>query len=210
MKLSPKYFESVLVKGWLHEPSGEPRAAMALFHGAGSNCESVLMVAVAEAFCAAGYLVLRGDLPFRQQGSPPRGKSPLDRDGIRRAAEELRRLAPGVRLCLAGHSYGGRQCSMLAAEDALVADALLLQSYPLHPPRKREDLRTAHFSELRTPALFVHGTRDPFGSIAEMEAALPAIPGFHALIAVEGEGHGLKPSIAASLPPALSAMMKLI
>ena len=199
-----------MVKGWLHEPPGAPKAAMALFHGAGSNCESDLMVAIAQAFCDAGYLVLRGDLPFRQQGSQPRGKSPLDREGIRRAAEELRRLAPGVRLCLAGHSYGGRQCSMLASEDVLVADALLFLSYPLHPPRKRDDLRTAHFPELRTPTLFVHGTRDPFGTIAEMEAALPLIPGFHAMIAVDGAGHGLKLSIAPSLPPALSAMMKLI
>lgn len=196
------------MKGWLHEPAGEPKAAMALFHGAGSNCEAPLMVAVAEAFCAAGYLVLRGDLPFRQQGSPPRGKSPLDRNGIRRAAEELRRLAPGVRLCLAGHSYGGRQCSMLAAEDALVADALLLLSYPLHPPRKREDLRTEHFPNLRTPVLFVHGTRDPFGSIAEMETALMLIPGVHAMVGVDGQAHGLKPSISPSLPPAVSAMMK--
>ncbi|HEY4364750.1 MAG TPA: alpha/beta fold hydrolase [Bryobacteraceae bacterium] len=206
----PKYFESVLVKGWLHQPAGAPKAAMALFHGAGTGCESPLMVAVAEAFCAAGYFVLRGDLPFRQQGTPPRGKSPLDRNGIRRAAEELRRLAPGVRLCLAGHSYGGRQCSMLAAEDPLVAHALLLLSYPLHPPRKPEDLRTEHFPNLRTPVLFVHGMRDPLGSIAEMNAALERIPGFHAMIGVDRAGHGLNPSIAPSLPPALSAMMKLI
>lgn len=207
-----KYFERVLVRGWLHEPEGKARAAMALFHGAGSNCEAPLMVAMAEAFCATGYLVLRGDLPFRQSRTPgpPRGGGQVDREGIRRAAEELRALAPGVRLCLAGHSYGGRQCSMLAAEDALVADALLLLSYPLHPPRKPEILRTGHFDQLRTPVLFVHGTRDPFGSIAEMEVALPAIPGFHAMIAVDKEGHGLKPSIAASLPAALSAMMKLI
>ena len=95
-------------------------------------------------------------------------------------------------------------------EAARLAAGLLLLSYPLHPPRKPEQPRTGHFSTLTTPALFVHGTRDPFGSIAEMEAALPMIPGFHALIAVDKEGHGLKPKVAASLPPALSAMMKLI
>jgi hypothetical protein len=215
VKLPPKYFEGVLVKGWLHEPEGEqyaaPRAAMALFHGAGSNCESPLLIAVADAFCAAGYLVFRGNLPYRQlsKSGPPRGNAKTDRDGIRRAAEELRRLAPGVRVCLAGHSYGGRQCSMLAAEDALVADSLLLLSYPLHPPKKPEQARTAHFPDLRTPTLFVHGTRDPFGSIEEMEAAQTLISGFHALIAVDKGEHGLKPAIATTLPPALSAMMKL-
>jgi hypothetical protein len=174
---------------------------MALFHGAGSNCESPLMVAVAEAFCAAGYLVLREDLP--------RGSAQRDRAAIRTAAERLRGLAPGVPLCLAGHSYGGRQCSMLAAEDPAVADALLLLSYPLHPPRKPAELRTGHFPQLRTPALFIHGTRDPFGSVAELETAIETIPAPHVLIVMQGEGHGIKPKMAASLPERLSAMMKL-
>jgi predicted alpha/beta-hydrolase family hydrolase len=174
---------------------------MALYHGAGSNCESPLMVAVAEAFCAAGFLVLREDLP--------RGSAQRDRAAIRKTAEELRGLAPGVPLCLAGHSYGGRQCSMLAAEDPSVADALLLLSYPLHPPRKPEELRTGHFGQLKTPALFVHGTRDPFGTVAEMEAAIETIPGAHVFVAMEGEGHGIKPKKTDFLPEALSAMMKL-
>ena len=205
------------MKRFVHEPAGAPRAGMALFHGAGSNCEAPLMVAVAEAFRAAGFLVLREDLAFRQAGAsgPPRGNGQADREGIRRAAEEVRRLAPGAPLCLAGHSYGGRQCSMVAAEDAAAedaaaADALMLLSYPLHPPGKPEQLRTGHFAALRTPALFVHGTRDPFGSIAEMEAALKTIPGVHVLITLAGEGHGIKPKLAVSLPERLSAMMKLI
>ena len=53
---------------------------------------------------------------------------------------------------------------------------LLLLSYPLHPPRKPDQLRTQHFFNLHTPALFVQGTRDPFGSIAEIEQALKLIP----------------------------------
>jgi predicted alpha/beta-hydrolase family hydrolase len=68
---------------------------------------------------------------------------------------------------------------------------LLLMSYPLHPPRKPAQLRTQHFFDLRTPALFVHGTRDPFGSIAEMEPALKLIPARTKLLTVEGAGHDL-------------------
>jgi predicted alpha/beta-hydrolase family hydrolase len=79
---------------------------------------------------------------------------------------------------------------MLAAEDPSVADKLLLISYPLHPPRRPEQLRTAHFPALRTPAVFVHGTRDPFGSPDEMRAALP--PGAR-LILIDGAGHEQKP-----------------
>ena len=71
-------------------------------------------------------------------------------------------------------------------------DALLLFSYPLHPPNKPELLRTAHFPQLHTPALFVHGTRDPFGSIEELRAAAALIPARTDLLAVEGSAHDLK------------------
>ena len=80
---------------------------------------------------------------------------------------------------------------MLAAEEPDLAAALLLLSYPLHPPRRPADLRTAHFPNLSTPALFVHGTRDPFGSIDEMRAALALIAGPYEIVAIEGAGHDL-------------------
>ena len=69
--------------------------------------------------------------------------------------------------------------------------ALLLLSYPLHPPRKPEQQRTQHLPDLRTPTLFVHGTRDPFGSIAELEQALKMIPAKTKLLPIEGAGHDL-------------------
>jgi predicted alpha/beta-hydrolase family hydrolase len=81
---------------------------------------------------------------------------------------------------------------MLAAEDPAVADTLLLLSYPLHPPRRPEQLRTAHFPKLLTPAVFIHGSRDPFGTIEEMRSALALIPARTELVEVEGAGHDLK------------------
>ena len=81
---------------------------------------------------------------------------------------------------------GGRQSSMLAAEQSEVCDGLLLLSYPLHPPRKPEQLRTQHLPDVRTPALFVHGTRDPFGLPDEMEQARSLLKGPAVLSQVEG------------------------
>lgn len=80
---------------------------------------------------------------------------------------------------------------MLAAEDAALTDGLLLLSYPLHPPDKPEQLRTAHLPKLRTPALFVHGGRDPFGSLDEMQSARHLIPTPTELLTVESAGHDL-------------------
>ncbi len=81
---------------------------------------------------------------------------------------------------------------MLAAADPAVADGLLLLSYPLHPPRKPTQMRTAHFPQLSTPAVFAHGSRDPFGTLEEMRSALALIPSATSLLEIEGAGHDLK------------------
>jgi predicted alpha/beta-hydrolase family hydrolase len=187
----------VAVRGFLHRPNRASGDTLVLTHGAGSNCGAPLLVAMAETLAEAGMLVLRCDLPFRQARphGPPFGNGEQDRAGLRRAAGVVREVAARdgrpVRLLLGGHSYGGRQASMLVAEDAANADALLLLSYPLHPPDKPQQLRTAHFAKLRTPALFVHGARDPFGSLDEMRAALSLIPARTELVAIENAGHDL-------------------
>ena len=80
---------------------------------------------------------------------------------------------------------------MLAADKPGLVDYLLLLSYPLHPPQRPEELRTAHFPRLQTPALFVHGTRDGFGSIDELGSALKLIPAPTELLPVTGAGHEL-------------------
>ncbi len=181
------------VRGFIHEPPQSNGDGLVLTHGAGANCQSKLLIALADAFADAGYLVLRCDLPFRQSrphGPPFPAMAARDREGLRRAVDVLRSRTSG-RIFLGGHSYGGRQGSMLAAEQPQLVDGLLLLSYPLHPPRKPTELRTAHFAKLKTPALFVHGGRDPFGSHAEMKAALGLVPAQTMLMEIEGAGHEL-------------------
>lgn len=95
------------------------------------------------------------------------------------------------KIFLGGHSYGGRQATMLCAEEHELVSGLLLLSYPLHPPRKPQQLRVQHLPSLPTPCLFVHGTRDPFGSVEEVERALELIPSKHVLLTVDGAGHDL-------------------
>lgn len=181
------------VRGFLHAPEQANGDGLVLTHGAGANCQSKLLIALANAFSNAGYLVLRCDLPFRQSrpsGPPFPAMAARDREGLRRAMDLLRSETSG-RIFLGGHSYGGRQGSMLAAEQPQLVAGLLLLSYPLHPPRKFDQLRTAHFPQLKTPSLFVHGGRDPFGSHEEMKAALALIPARTMLLEIEGAGHEL-------------------
>lgn len=186
-------FQKQDVRGYLHRPGRNGDGGIVLTHGAGGNCDGPLLVALADAFCEAGMAVLRCDLPFRQRrpkGPPSPATAAEDRAGLRSAVLALREIAPGP-ILLGGQSYGGRQASMLAADEPKLAAALLLLSYPLHPPGKPAQLRTQHFPRLSVPAIFVHGTADPFGSIAEIESAISAIRAPHRILPVEKAGHDL-------------------
>jgi uncharacterized protein len=181
------------IRGSLHTPETSNGNALVLTHGAGSNANAPLLIALAETFSANGYTVLRCDLPYRQTrsfGPPGPGDAAHDRAGLKNAIAAMKKIVSG-KVFLGGHSYGGRQCSMLCAEGPSVVPALLLLSYPLHPPRKPDQQRTQHLPDLRTPTLFVHGTRDPFASIAELQQALKMIPAKTKLLTVEGAGHDL-------------------
>jgi len=180
------------VSGFLHRPESPSGDSLILTHGAGGNAQMGLLVALAEAFVLAGFLVLRCDLPFRQRrayGRPRPGDAARDRQGLKHAITAMRKLAAG-RMFIGGQSYGGRQASMLIAEERL-ADGLLLLSYPLHAPSRPDQLRTQHLSQIHVPTLFVHGTRDPFGSIEEIDAARKLISAKNLLLPVEGAGHDL-------------------
>ena len=186
-------FDAGGVRGVLHRPASPDGGAFVLTHGAGSNAHAPLLVRLAGAFAEAGYLVLRYDLPFRQQrpkGSPSPSAAARDREGIAAAAQAMRALTAG-RIFAGGHSYGGRQTAMAAAERPGLADALLLLSYPLHPPGRPDQLRTSFFPQWQAPALFVHGTADPFGTPEELRANITAIPARTDVLLVPG-GHDLK------------------
>ena len=181
------------VHGVLHRPPGPSARGLVLTHGAGSDCEAPLLRAIADAFARAGVVVLRCDLPFRQArpvGPPSPATATRDRDGLRRAVTVLRSVVNG-HISLGGHSYGGRQASVLLAEEPALAETLMVLSYPLHPPRRPRELRTEHFRALHTPTLFVHGSRDPFGSLGELNKAIQLIPARTMLVTVEGVGHDL-------------------
>jgi predicted alpha/beta-hydrolase family hydrolase len=181
------------VEGYLHRPGGRGNGGLVLGHGAGSDCNAPLLRAMAEAFAAGGFHVLRANLAFRRmrpKGPPSPATGAADRLGLKHAVLAMRELCPGP-IFLGGHSYGGRQASMLAAEEPDLASGLFLLSYPLHPPGKPAQLRTQHFPLLKTPVLFVHGTEDPFGTVLEMREALALISARTSLATVAKAGHSL-------------------
>jgi predicted alpha/beta-hydrolase family hydrolase len=193
--VSVEEWQSEGVAGALHRPDGEAAAIVVLAHGAGGNHNAVILQQIAEELCARGVAVARIDLPYRQKrpkGPPHPSGAADDRAGIEAACEVFRDQSAGP-LIVGGHSYGGRQASMLVAENPDVASGLLLTSYPLHPPGKPEKLRTEHLSSISTPVLVVHGATDPFGTTEEMTEALALIPAPTRFLDLPKVGHDLRP-----------------
>ena len=180
------------VRGALHR-AADGADAIVLTHGAGSDANAPLLRALARAFVADGVTVLRCDLPFRQSrrsGPPSPAGAERDRRGLGAALSAV--ATRGARRCfLGGHSYGGRQASMLLAETSALAQGLLLLSYPLHPPDKPERRRIEHLPTLRVPTLFVHGERDPFGTPEEIDAARALVPAPSELLVLPKATHAL-------------------
>jgi uncharacterized protein len=150
--------------------------ALLLTPGAGANRDQRTLVALERA--VSPMPCARIDFPYRLQG-----KRTPDRPAvaiahlIAQAAALSEEAGVGLdRLVLGGRSYGGRMCSMAVAQ-GLQAAGLILLSYPLHPPGKPENLRVEHFPDIRVPVLLISGKSDPFGSPAEFQTHLAAIPG---------------------------------
>lgn len=164
---------------------------MLLTPGAGSAASHSSLVLLEQAL--APLPVARIDFPYRREGRKAPDRAPKLVACVREEAAALaeRTGAEPSSIVLGGRSMGGRMCSMAVAE-GLPAVGLILISYPLHPPGRADQLRTAHFPQLHVPCLFVSGERDTFGTRDEFDAHVGAIPGRVTQVWIPKAGHDLK------------------
>jgi uncharacterized protein len=189
-----------LIAGLAHEPESTPAGVVVLTHGAGGNRESALLQRLCDEWAGRGWLAVRYNLPFRRRRSkgPPSGSAATDRAGIEEAIAVCRGLVDGP-LIAGGHSYGGRQTSMVVAADwetrwaasGVPVDVLTLFSYPVHPPGKPERARTEHLPNIAVPTVFTHGTSDPFGTLDEVRTAAALIAAPTQIVEITGARHDL-------------------
>jgi hypothetical protein len=165
---------------------------LVLTPGASAGRDQSGLVAIDQSVSRLGIVVERVEFPGRTAGKRRPDPPEVCIKTVRTATLELgdRLGIPTNRLAIGGRSMGGRMCSMAVAEGLEVA-ALVLVSYPLHPPGRPDRLRTAHFPDLHLPCLFVSGRRDAFGTPAELEQETAAIPGPVTLVFVDGD-HSLR------------------
>lgn len=203
------------IAGIAHEPvgdhRGDPNGIVVLTHGAGGNRDSPLLQQVCDEWAQRGWLAVRYNLPYRRRRptGPPSGSATADRAGIVEAITLCRGLADGP-LIAGGHSYGGRQTSMVVAAGDAAVDVLTLFSYPVHPPGKPERARTEHLPDITVPTVFTHGTSDPFGTPDELRAAAALITGTTAVVEIASARHDLRSKTLNVAALAVDAALQLL
>jgi uncharacterized protein len=149
-----------------------------LGHGASGNAAS--MTPFVDGLHARGLSATAIELPKRKAED---------------AVPAFHDVVPSARdVVVGGHSYGGRVASLAAAEPDAPYAALVLFSYPLHPPGKpeRTEARIAHWTGIRCPVLLLSGEADPFARIELLRTAVGLLPEAE-LVTYPRLGHGLKP-----------------
>ena len=174
--------------------TGSGLAGLVLTPGASAGRDHPGLVAIDKAVTPLVVAVERVEFPGRAANKRRPDPQEVCIRTVRTAALELadRLEVPINQVAIGGRSMGGRMCSMAVAE-GLEAAALVLVSYPLHPPGRPDRLRTAHFPLLHLPCLFVSGRRDAFGTPLEFDQETAAIPGPVSLTLVDGD-HSLRKS----------------
>lgn len=166
-------------------------AGLLLTHGAGGGADHRLLVALEQGL---DLPVRRMEFPYRAEGRKAPDRAPKLMASV---VDEASRFAADLgcdpkAVAFGGRSMGGRICSMAIAE-GLPAAAVILLSYPLHPPGQPDRLRIDHFDQLAVPTLFVNGDRDPFGTPDELDRYWPTIPGPTSVHWLAGQRHDPKP-----------------
>jgi predicted alpha/beta-hydrolase family hydrolase len=199
------------IAGIAHEPDETPAGVIVLTHGAGGDRQSALLQRLCDEWARRGWLAVRYNLPYRRRRpkGPPSGSAATDRAGIVEAITVCRGLAEGP-LIAGGHSYGGRQTSMVVAAKEAQVDVLTLFSYPLHPPGKPERARTEHLPDIAVPTVFTHGTSDPFGTLDEVRTAAAMIPAPTQLVEIAGARHDLSSKTLDVPGLAVTAALRLL
>ncbi len=173
--------------------TAKPRAALVLAHGAGAGQKSPFMVQFARGMALRNINAATFDFPYTAAGRKVPDRAPVLEQSWREALEAAKTEFAGLPLVIGGKSMGGRMASHIAAQSCEGVDGLVFLGYPLHPPGQPEKRRDAHLPAIRERMLFVQGTRDAFGTSAEIAALLPSLQRAE-LHEVAGGDHSFKVS----------------
>lgn len=184
-------------------PAAQPRGALFVFaHGAGAGQRHPFMVAVARGLAGRGIDVVTFNFPYMEQKRKVPDKAPVLEAAFREAVAGVvadvvadvgadLQVGPDRRLFIGGKSMGGRMATHLAAQGLEGLRGVVALGYPLHPPGRPDQPRTAHLPSIAVPVLIVQGERDTFGTPSELKPVIETMRAPVTLHVVEGGDHSL-------------------
>jgi predicted alpha/beta-hydrolase family hydrolase len=175
-------------------PSDRAAAGLVLGHGAGAGQRSGFMVEAGRQLSSRGIVVATFDFPYIAAGRKSPDKAPVLEEAWRSAIKEARAhdALAALPLFIGGKSMGGRISSHVAAQGVEGVSGLVFLGYPLHPPGRPQQRRDAHLPAIAQPMLFVQGSRDEFGTAAEIRELLPRLNPQAQLFEVVDGDHSFK------------------
>lgn len=191
------------VSGVLSVPAEPVKTGLILAHGAGNDMHQPMLVFLADHLAQAGYLTLRFNFLYKQEGKTAPDRPEKLYQAWKAAHHFLREhpRCPPAPIIAAGKSMGGRIVSQMVAEGQLEAGRLIFLGYPLHPPGRKECLRDRHLSAIRIPMHFFAGTRDPLCDLELLRKVLSHLDAPWQLEVIEGADHSFKVPKTAGISP---------
>ena len=188
LKISPA-IGTVSVECFVPQKS---KCIMTLAHGAGAGMHHTFMVTLSQSLSEVGIATLRFNFPFTENKKGRPDTPAVAHQTIEAAILKAQKLFPKLPLFAAGKSFGGRMTSQcLAAHPNDLVKGIILYGFPLHAPAKPSIERAEHLKDVRSPMLFLQGSRDEFATWKLIEKVTSSLP-LAELIKIEGANHGFK------------------
>ncbi len=169
----------------------ESETAVIVAHGAGNDMNNPLLVSFCDHLAGAGYLAVRFNFPYKEQGRKAPDRQDVLEDTWRQVLNFMKDTSGYTlrKIFTAGKSMGGRVASQMLAKGSLTSDGMIFLGYPLHPAGDKEKLRDAHLPLIKTPMLFIAGTRDPLCALDLLQIVLKRLGSLAELEIIEGGDH---------------------
>ncbi|HEX3165978.1 MAG TPA: alpha/beta family hydrolase [Chitinophagaceae bacterium] len=168
------------------------KCVMTLAHGAGAGMHHTFMVTLCQSLSEAGITTMRFNFPFTENKKGRPDTPAVAHQTIEAAILKAQKLFPKLPLFVAGKSFGGRMTSQcLAANPNDAVSGIIFYGFPLHAPGKPSIERAEHLKDVRSPMLFLQGSRDEFATWKLIEKVTSSLP-LAELVKIEGANHGFK------------------
>lgn len=168
------------------------KCIITLAHGAGAGMHHTFMVTLAQLLSEQGIATMRFNFPFAENKKGRPDTPAVAHQAIETAINKAQKLFPELPLFVAGKSFGGRMTSQyLSAHPNVAIKGIIFYGFPLHPPGKPSTERAEHLKDVKSPMLFLQGTKDELATWKLIESVCSSLK-LATLVKIEGANHAFK------------------